>query len=205
MPPAGEKAWIQFEFREPGGDSRRVTRDRRASSGPSARRLPGPDLEASDDGQTFRKVANIPRSTAEQNTVSFAPVSGTLLPGGVRDAAAAVRRERHRPPAAPAAVNEHQIAELVLHTGARVNRFEEKAAFAPSHGLSDMPTPHVAPADAVHKSDVIDLTSKMRPDGVARLDAAARQVGRAALGLLVARRDEPSRLARRHRASRWTS
>ena len=28
-----------------------------------------------------------------------------------------------------------------------------------------MPTPAVAPADALRKSDVLDLTSKMRPDG----------------------------------------
>ena len=53
----------------------------------------------------------------------------------------------------------------MLHTGARVKRFEEKAAFAPLAGLSDMPTPQVAPADALRKSDVLDLTSKMKPDG----------------------------------------
>ena len=65
----------------------------------------------------------------------------------------------------PPPPTEYQIAELVLHTGARVTRFEEKAAFAPLAGLSDLPTPQVAPADALRKSDVLDLTSKMKPDG----------------------------------------
>src|SRR6202041_1195539 len=57
------------------------------------------------------------------------------------------------------------IAELVLHTGARVNRFEEKAAFATLPDLYAFPTPPVPAADAVRKADVVDLTSQMRPDG----------------------------------------
>ena len=52
-----------------------------------------------------------------------------------------------------------------LHPGARVNRFEEKAAFIAEPDLYGFATPAVAPADAIAKSDVIDLTSKMQPDG----------------------------------------
>src|SRR5437660_526780 len=69
------------------------------------------------------------------------------------------------PPPPPPQPTEHRIAELVLHTGARVNRFEEKAAFAILPDLPAFPTPP-APADAViRKADVIDLTTKMRRDG----------------------------------------
>ena len=53
----------------------------------------------------------------------------------------------------------------MLHPGARVNRFEEKAAFNPMPDLYGFATPDVASADALHKSDVIDLTGKMQPDG----------------------------------------
>ena len=65
-------------------------------------------------------------------------------------------------PAAPAGTS---VAELVLHTGARVNRFEEKAGFATatSVDLANAATPEVK--NAILKSDVVDLTSMMKPDG----------------------------------------
>ena len=66
---------------------------------------------------------------------------------------------------APKTAKDYSIAELVLHPGARVNRFEDKAAFTPLPDLYQFATPPVAPADAVAKSDVLDLTSKMRADG----------------------------------------
>jgi hypothetical protein len=52
-----------------------------------------------------------------------------------------------------------------LHTGARVNRFEEKAAFAAVTDLYGFATPAMAAQDAVRKADVLDLTTKMKPDG----------------------------------------
>ena len=52
-----------------------------------------------------------------------------------------------------------------MHPGARVNRFEEKAAFVPVPNLYEYATPKVTPADVIQKSDVINLTDKMRPDG----------------------------------------
>jgi hypothetical protein len=60
---------------------------------------------------------------------------------------------------------DYEVAELVLHPGARVNRFEEKAAFVPELDLYGFATPPVAASDAAQKSDVIDLTSKMNADG----------------------------------------
>ena len=60
---------------------------------------------------------------------------------------------------------DYEIAELVLRPGARVNRFEEKAAFTPVPDLYQFATPPVAPTEAVSKSDVVDLTSKMGADG----------------------------------------
>jgi hypothetical protein len=65
----------------------------------------------------------------------------------------------------PPKPTDYEVAELVLHPGARVNRFEEKAAFVPEGDLYGLATPTVDAADAVRKSDVIDLTSKMSADG----------------------------------------
>ncbi len=64
-----------------------------------------------------------------------------------------------RPPTA------YQVAELVLHPGPRVNRFEEKAAFVPEGDLYRYATPPVDASLAINKADVIDLTAKMQPDG----------------------------------------
>src|SRR6266496_1838333 len=58
-----------------------------------------------------------------------------------------------------------EISELVLHSGARISRFEEKAGFANLVSLEDFVTPSVAPADAIRKSDIVDLTSKIHSDG----------------------------------------
>src|SRR5205807_6585390 len=57
-----------------------------------------------------------------------------------------------------------EISELVLHPGARINRFEEKAAFAKLASLDKFPTPAVPAADAIHKDNIIDLSSKMQPN-----------------------------------------
>ena len=65
----------------------------------------------------------------------------------------------------PPPPKDYQIAELVLHSGARVNRFEEKAAFNPMPDLYEFATANVTAADAIQKKDVVDLTSKMHPDG----------------------------------------
>jgi hypothetical protein len=65
----------------------------------------------------------------------------------------------------PPPPKDYQIAELVLHSGARVNRFEEKAAFNPMPDLYQFATANVTAADAIQKKDVVDLTSKMHPDG----------------------------------------
>jgi len=57
------------------------------------------------------------------------------------------------------------LAELVLHPDARVNRFEEKAAFTQMPDLYGFATPEAAPSDAIRKSDGIDLTGKLHTDG----------------------------------------
>ena len=58
-----------------------------------------------------------------------------------------------------------EISELVLHPGVHVSRFEEKAGFANLIGMDAFPTPQVSASDAIRKSDIVDLTAKMHPDG----------------------------------------
>ena len=175
IPAASESAWIQYEFAEP-QTIRSVTIVTK-SVGSIAALLAGisnpeKSLEASDDGQDFRAVVKLPDDGAPEHTVSFPAVTARFF---------RVVFKRTPPPPLPAWASgldlaplgikvgppptDYEIAELVLHPGARVNRFEDKAAFSSLGDLYEFATPSVDPADAVSKSDVIDLTSKMRADG----------------------------------------
>ncbi|HUI53874.1 MAG TPA: glycosyl hydrolase [Bryobacteraceae bacterium] len=170
--PVNEKAWIQFEFARP-QTIRGLTMV--ASGGRGGRGAPDTQaVEAADDGQEFRVVAAIPGGASSERTIAFPATTARFYrvtfktlppPEGRRGATGAVTPPpggTRGGPAAPAGV---QIAELVLRPETPVNRFEEKAAFGLGTDLFSLTTPPVALKDAIHKADVIDLTSKMRPDG----------------------------------------
>ena len=157
--PAGEEAWIQFEF--PGPQTVRGLTLRAERSGRGVR-LSDPVLSSSDDGQAFRPVLAVAQNAL---TTAFAPVTARIFRLTIRTS------EPAAPQTAPTATDEPagmRVAEFVLHTISPVNRFQDKAAFDATPGLYDMATAAVPAGDAVGKADVVDLTSKMRPDG--RLD-----------------------------------
>ena len=169
---AGEKAWIQFEFTEP-QSIRSVTFALGGPVNPFADIMggaaPSPELEASDDGQSFHKIASIPNDGAQVHTVSFPETKARFFRLNMTTPA----------PAGPPAMSfdadfgdfsappskEYPIAEISLHPGARVNRVEEKAAFTPITETYSAATPEFPTSDVIAKSDVIDLTSKMKQDG----------------------------------------
>jgi hypothetical protein len=175
IPAVGEVSWIQYEFAEP--QTIRaitfVTKDpgwiEALVAGIAA---PEKNLEASDDGQNFRVVAKLDGGESPEHTISFPVVTAKYF---------RVTFKRNPPPPIPAwaagidpaslgiklppTPTEYEVAEVVLHPGARVNHFEEKAAFVPEGDLYGFATPAVAANEAVAKSDVIDLTAKMLPDG----------------------------------------
>src|SRR6266571_4632428 len=169
----GQQAWVQFDFAKP-QTIRALTF---ALGGPvnpfqgtMGGAAPGPDLEASEDGVSFRKVSAIPKDGAQVHTISFPEttarffrVSFTTPPPFTGPPAMRFDADFGDFNAPPP--KDYAIAEMALHAGPRVNRVEEKAAFATLTNLYTAPTPTVAAADAVAKSAVVDLTSKMRPDG----------------------------------------
>jgi len=167
MAPVNEKAWIQFEFAQPQtihAFTLVISGLMRNPFGPPVDS--GQELEASDNGSQFRTIVKVPGAGAVANTMAFPEVKArffrvtfkTLPPRPAFD----IDIPGMKPPPAPTA---YQIAELVLHPGARVNRFEEKAGFATLPELYSLATPPAASGDAIRKDRVIDLTSKMRPDG----------------------------------------
>jgi hypothetical protein len=173
IPPPGESVWLQYEFAQPTA-IRSITIVSKEPNSFASRVfglvVPEKSLQASDDGTNFRVIANLPRSGASAHTVSFPVVTAKFFRVAFKRPLPVAPSMPAMDPASlgatlPPAPTDYEIAELVLHPGARVNRFEEKAAFTAEPDLYGFATPSVDPADVIAKSDVIDLTSKMRPDG----------------------------------------
>jgi len=112
-----------------------------------------PRVEASDDGVTFRRVAEIPFSTLIQRTVSFDAVTARYF-----------RIVYLAQPDGPLQ-RDHKVTELVLASGARMNEWEQRAGYANARDFYAIHDPDVAPKFIVRQDDVIDLTGKMQPDG----------------------------------------
>jgi len=95
------------------------------------------DVEASDDGQTFRKLAAIPNDGGVEHTIAFPRESARVFrvtftdkpPTGFSDLSFDVDNAFGDFSAAKPDPN-FEISELVLHPAARISRFEEKAGFA---------------------------------------------------------------------------
>jgi hypothetical protein len=162
----GDKAWIQYEFDRP--QTIRSLTITIPGGGFMGFGPPPKDgsraFEASDDGENYRLIALIPLSGATEHTLSFAPVTAKYFRvtfKTVPQASNSLAELGFRPPPP----NDVKISELLLRPGARVNRFEDKAAFSVLPDLYGFPTPPVTADEVIQKSEVIDLISKMHPDG----------------------------------------
>lgn len=173
----GENAWIMFGFAKPetmqsltivgGGYGGQF-----GLGGDRANRT----LEASVDGKKFDKIVDITVGGVEQKSLTFSPVTAKYFrfnwetPQPQAAFSLDVLFGPSNRPAAKAPTGT-PIAELVLHKVARVNRFEEKAAFATATDLYTAPTPEIKPEEAIQKTEVVDLTSKMKADGTLEWNA----------------------------------
>lgn len=167
--------WIQYEFPEP-ETMRAVTLAMKAmdrwAGVVAGIGEPKKTLEASDNGQDFRTVVEIPEARAAELTLAFPPVTakffrvvfnrGPAPPWDewLKALTPAELKARIGPPP-----THYEIAALELHPGVRVNRFEEKAAFVPVPDLYASRTPHNPSSESVRKVSVIDLTSRVHADG----------------------------------------
>ena len=178
---SGKDAWIQYAFTKPKTIRAVswVTHDPEAylqayMSAGAPRKI----LQASDDGEHFRDVAELTENhdtmgyAAPEYTVSFAPATAKYFRVSFRPTPppAMPAWSQGVDPASfglkvPANPTDYELCELVLHTGARVNHWQEKAAFVPVADLYEWATPPFDAGKAIPPADVIDLTSRMRADG----------------------------------------
>lgn len=148
-----EKAWIQYQF--PQAVTIKSITVAAKDQGCTSERT----LEVSDDGLQFKTVLKFATDRSPQTTVTFAPVKARFF--------------RVTFAMTPLPVNNQtntttlgiQVAELVVHTSAKINRFEDKAGFATATDLYELATPSDSDLDAIRTDDVIDLSSKLQPDG----------------------------------------
>ncbi|HEX2853394.1 MAG TPA: glycosyl hydrolase [Opitutaceae bacterium] len=170
-PAGGGAAWVQYEFSEP-FPARAITL---GGQGGSGRGIPVGRVLASDDGKTFRTLVTLPGTQLYRQgmvrTYAFAPTSAKFYRIELTGAPVGPAPTMSQAPAVPA--QQYILSEAVLHRGARVQRWEEKAGFSFLFEYDSVPTLDV-PADAtVAARDVIDLTAKMKPDGSLDWDAPA--------------------------------
>ena len=132
-------------------------------------------LAASDDGGTFRTLVTLPGTQLYRQgmvrTFAFEPTTARSYRIEMTGAPLGPAQTMSQAPAQPAA--QYVLSEAVLHGGARVQRWEEKAGFSFLFQYEHVPTPAVAPEATVPAREVIDLTSKMKPDGTLEWDAPA--------------------------------
>lgn len=161
-------AWIQYEFSQPqtikavsvvgGGD--------RGPFGLYGDKPEDRSLEASDDGVNFRRVTFIPAGDVLQQTLSIEPTTAKYFrvtfknPPPPMNLGAMFGTDGGEAPKAPKGT---EIAEVVLYPYAVIDRFEEKAGFAPYS--EKHPLTKADASDAINLSDVVDLTGKMSADG----------------------------------------
>ena len=162
---ADSLAWVQFAYAQPttiraitvvaGGGGGRGGFGAASAAG---------QIQMSDDGTTFRTIGDLPRVGAPEITIAIPPTTARFF---------RVLFKQPAPPTGglaslgppPQPVRAQRIAELSFTSAARIHRFEDKAGWSHIDGLDAMPTPSVSSDLAVAKTNVIDLTSKMRPDG----------------------------------------
>jgi len=160
--------WIQFAFPQPqtikaitmvGGGEPGVF-------GFGAATKDSRKLEASDDGKNFRFVCAIIPGAIVQQSIAIPATTAKYFritvknPPPPTNIGAAFGFGGMGAPKDPGGT---EIAEIYLHTSDIIDRFEEKAAFAP---VGDLNKKMTAPSnDVVSPDDIIDLTDKMNSDG----------------------------------------
>jgi hypothetical protein len=165
-----QQAWIAFTYPEP-LEVRSITLTAPGPRGFGAPALPRARLEASQDGVSFSPVTEIALGGGVQQTVSFPAVRGRVF------RVLFSKAEGGGPPPAPPGVilphfsgkaDGYLVSELTLSTQTRVNHFEDKAGFSTAQRYDVLATAAAPHGDVVARSDVIDVTADMKPDG--RLD-----------------------------------
>ncbi len=137
-------------------------------------------VQASEDGKTYKTLFSLPGSQHDiralpVRTFSFSPITAKFFrvvftQGGSNSTVGAPDEfGGFRQPTSPP--KHFDLAEAVFSNEAKVNRWEEKANFAPMFAFEHLQTAAVAASAVIKKDEILNLTSKMKPDGSLDWDA----------------------------------
>ncbi len=158
-PKGGGAAWVQFEFAQP-FTARAITLSGRGG-------IPVGRVLAGNDGTSFRTLVSLPGAQLYRQglvrTFAFPATTAKYYRIEMTGAPLGPAPTMSQAPSSPAAA--YVLAEAVLHAGARAHRWEEKAGFSFLFEYESVPTPAVPRETVVRRTDILDLTSRMRPDG----------------------------------------
>jgi hypothetical protein len=158
-------AWVQYEFPRP-------VRTKAVTLIAPGRGVPFGRIQKSDDGKTYHTLVELPGAVQYRpvglKTYAFAETSARFIrltmTGAAPDPSAVIYQTRPKP------AKEYQIGEFIVHTGARVDRWQDKAGFNLIYEYESVPTPPVSAESVIPPADVINLTSAMDPNGVLQWD-----------------------------------
>ncbi|HEX3231603.1 MAG TPA: glycosyl hydrolase, partial [Pyrinomonadaceae bacterium] len=167
-PPAnGGPAWVQYEFAQPFRA--------RAISIAGRGGIPVGRILASDNGVDFRTLVTMPGAQLYRGglarTFAFPETSAKFYRIELTGAPLTPAIVMSQAPSAPA--KQYTLLEAVLHSGARVHRWEEKAGFSFLFEYESVPTPATPATSIIQQSDIVDLTGKMNKDGSLNWDVPA--------------------------------
>ena len=166
-----EDLWIQYSFNEP------VTFKAFTVSG--AQHLPQEDfyggpknrfLQVSNDGITFKTIAQVSGSVVPHNTVAFEPTTAKYWRLAFKPFKQEVDPMMAMFGMGAGKPQNADVAEFVLYNTDRIDQFEDKAGFDPWRELPNM---SAEKTDAIAIADIIDLTNKMDAEGNLQWDAPA--------------------------------
>lgn len=158
-------AWVQYEFSQP-------IRTKAVTLIAPGRGVPFGRIQMSDDGVHYRTIVELPGALqyrpAGFKTYAFPEVSARFIrvtmTGAAPDPDAVIYQT------APKPAEKYQLGEFVVHTGARVDRWQDKAGFNLIYDYESVPTPPVSAESRIQSADVIDLTSMMDDNGMLHWD-----------------------------------
>jgi (4-O-methyl)-D-glucuronate---lignin esterase len=160
-------AWVQYEFPQPF--------KARAFSIAGRGGIPVGRVLASDNGLDFRTLVTMPGSQLYRGgvarTFAFAETTAKFYRIELTGAPLSPAAVMNQTPSAPA--REYVLMEALLHSGARIHRWQEKAGFSFLFEYESVPTPATPASSIIPDSDVVDLTAKMNKDGTLNWDVPA--------------------------------